>query len=130
MSEDRIFRYNNKYLYSAHKGGGGTDVVGLDLAHAHATYIVVGHLKLEGVGDPQPEGVGAEEMVGKHPEPEGAGGIVTHTWSRRGCVTQREVEGVGEHHRHPEPEVGVHLHPEGDEVGAGHLQVPGHLFTI
>ena len=67
--------------YSAHKGDSGADV-GLDPAHAHATHIVhvAGHLKLEwvgghqgevGVGHPQPEGVGAEEVVvdPEHPEP-------------------------------------------------------------
>ena len=56
--------------FSAHKGDSGADI-GLDPAHAHATHIVAGHLKLEWVGAyPQPEGVGAEEeVVVEHPEP-------------------------------------------------------------
>ena len=44
--------------YSAHKGDSGADV-GLDPAHAHATHIVAGHMKLEWVGGGAPAARGS-----------------------------------------------------------------------
>ena len=82
---------------------------------------VAGHLKLEwmrrhqgevGVGHPQWEGVGVEEVVVEHSELEGVGDIVT----RSGCITW-SWRGWG-HHCHPEPEgMEVHLHPQGERWG-------------
>ena len=83
--------------YSAHKGDSGADV-GLDpaRAHAHATHIVAGHLKLEWVGvvHPQPDGVGVEEVVAELPEPEGAEEMVAGHLDPEG-VYHPELEGVG-----------------------------------
>ena len=80
-------------------------------------------------GHTQPEGVGAEEeVVAEYLEPEEA----WRWWQGASSPARGGVSlgagGDGGAYLHPEPE-GVHLHPEG-EVGAGHLQVPGHLFLI
>ena len=76
---------------------------------------------------PESEGVGVEEVVVGHPEPEEVGG--GHLHPEEVVVGHPEPEGVGVHHP-PEGEVVVgHLHLE--VVGVpGHPQVEGHLFLI